>query len=316
MKIVISELIWPNGIDLIKRKDWTSVYDPDLWKDREKLLFELKDADALIVRNQTKVNPELLNTAKQLKVIGRLGVGLDNIDLKATSEKDAAVVFAKNANATSVSEYVISAMFSSSRSLDAASIDVKNGDWDRKKHTGNEIYGKTLGLIGVGEIGHRVAKHARMLGLDVIGYDPFITPFEFPIMESGIDLVKLDDILNRSDFISLHVPLTPQTRNLINADLLSKMKPTAWIINTSRGKILNEKDLYKALQHKSISGAFLDVLKVEPPEKENPLLGLDNCVITPHIAGLTEESQLRTSKIVVDEVIGELEGKVSLCRAV
>ncbi|WP_099157023.1 hydroxyacid dehydrogenase [Virgibacillus ndiopensis] len=314
MKIVVSEIIWPIGIDLIKQKNWTVVYDPDLWTDNEKLLFELEDADALIVRNQTKVDAKMMETAKQLKVIGRLGVGLDNIDLKAASERKVPVIFAKNANATSVSEYVISAMLSSNRSLNSASENVKNGKWNRRRYTGNEIYGKTLGLIGVGEIGHRVAKHAHMLGLNVLGYDPFITPYEFSVMESGIELVKLQDILIHSNFISLHVPLTDKTRNLIDADLMSKMKSTTWIINTSRGGIVNEKDLYKALQNKTISGAFLDVLEIEPPEKDHPLLGLDNCMITPHIAGLTEESQNRTSRLVANELIGELEGKVSLCR--
>jgi D-3-phosphoglycerate dehydrogenase len=314
MKIVITELIWPIGIELLEQKKWTVIYHPELWKDQDKLSLELKDADALIVRNQTQVNAELLASANQIKVIGRLGVGLDNIDLKAASQKNVTVVFGKNANATSVAEYVISAMFSFNRLLDEGSRDVKSGNWNRKKFTGSEIYGKTLGLIGIGEIGHRVAKRAKALGLHVLGYDPYVTPFDFPVMESGIHLVRLEEILEQSDFISLHVPLTPATRNLINQELLSKMKSTACVINTSRGGIVNEDDLYIALQNNTISGAVLDVLEQEPPNKDHPLLHLDNCIITPHIAGLTEESQIRTSKMVAEEVIGELEGKVSLCR--
>jgi D-3-phosphoglycerate dehydrogenase len=314
MKIVVTELIWSIGIQMLEQKGWTVIYDPELWKDQDKLTFELKHADGLIVRNQTQVNAGLLKSANQLKVVGRLGVGLDNIDLKAASEKDIVVVYGKNANATSVAEYVISSMFSCSRLLDEASKDVKNGNWDRKRFTGSEIFGKTIGLIGIGEIGHRVAMRARVLGLNVIGFDPYVTPFDFPVMESSIRLVSLEEVLEQSDFISLHVPLTEETRNLINKDSMSKMKPTAFIINTSRGGIVNEDDLYIALENKTISGAVLDVLEQEPPNKDHPLLHLDNCLITPHIAGLTEESQVRTSKMVADEVIGELEGKVSLCR--
>ncbi|HEX6922743.1 MAG TPA: NAD(P)-dependent oxidoreductase, partial [Bacillales bacterium] len=188
MKIVISELIWPIGVEVLEQKGWTVVYDPELVRDREKLASEIKTADALIVRNQTKVDQELLAEAEQLRVVGRLGVGLDNLDLDAIADRNAVAVFAKNANATSVAEYVVSAMIASSRSLEKASMDVKNGNWDRRKHTGGELSGKTLGLIGVGEIGHRVAVRARHLGLKVIGHDPFVGPFDFPIMESGIEL--------------------------------------------------------------------------------------------------------------------------------
>lgn len=314
MKIVISELNWSIGIELLEQKGWSVVYDPDLWKDRNRLAEELKDADALIVRNQTQVNAELLGSAKQLKVVGRLGVGLDNLDLTYCAERDLVVVFGKNANATSVAEYVISGMFSSVRLLQDASNDVKDGNWNRKKYTGNEIFGKTLGLVGIGEIGHRVAMRAKALGLKVIGYDPFVTPFDFPVMETGIDIVPFEELLQSADFISLHVPLTKQTKNLINAEALQQMKPTACVINSSRGGIINENDLNEALQQKQIAAAVLDVLEDEPPKPEHPLLHQDQCLVTPHIAGLTEESQVRTSKMVAEEVIRELEGQVSLCR--
>lgn len=209
---------------------------------------------------------------------------------------------------------MVSAILSARRSLDEASKDVKGGDWDRKGHTGDEIFGKTLGLIGVGEIGDRVARRARSLGLRVLGFDPFVAPFDSPVMDSGIELVSLDDVLKHSDFISLHVPLTSDTKNLINRENLEKMKPTACVINSSRGGIVNEQDLAIALQSKTISCATLDVLKQEPPDQSHPLMSLGNCTITPHIAGLTEESQIRTSEMVANEVINELEGKVSLCR--
>lgn len=172
MKVVITELNWPIGIEILQSKGWEIVYRPDLWKDRETLQHELVNADALIVRNQTKVDKELLSWDHQLKVIGRLGVGLDNIDLQATTERDIKVVFGRNANATSVAEYVIAAIFSFSRLLKEASEEVKAGNWDRKTYTGMEVYGKTLGLIGLGEIGHRVAARARAMGMHVVGFDP------------------------------------------------------------------------------------------------------------------------------------------------
>jgi D-3-phosphoglycerate dehydrogenase len=314
MKIVITELIWPIGIELLEKRNDLVVYDPELWKDGNRLAYELKDADALIVRNQTQVNEKLLQLGTRLKVIGRLGVGLDNIDLKSAGDRNIPVVIGKNANATSVAEYVISALFTFCRLLDNASKDVKDGHWNRKKFTGNEIYGKTMGLIGIGEIGHRVAMRAKTLGLRVLGYDPYIAPYDFPVMETGIQWVTFDQVLENSDFISLHVPLTGQTRNLINKEALGAMKPTSVIINTSRGGIINEDDLCDALRNQMISGAVLDVLEQEPPRQDHPLLQMDNCIITPHIAGLTEESQLRTSEMVVKEVIGELQGQASLCR--
>jgi D-3-phosphoglycerate dehydrogenase len=314
MKIVITELIWPIGIERFEKLGWTVVYDPGLWKDSQGLAEQIQDADALIVRNQTQVTEELLEQGKGIKVVGRLGVGLDNIDLSAASVRNVVVVFGKNANATSVAEYVIGAIFTSIRSLTEASVDVKQGNWNRKRFTGGEISSKVLGLIGVGEISHRVAVRARALGMRVIGYDPFVSPFDFPVAESGVELVKLEKLYSKSDFISLHVPLTAQTRNMIDQDAMKRMKSSAYIINSSRGGIINEDELVYALENKVIAGAVLDVLEQEPPAADHPLMGLDNCIITPHIAGLTEESQVRTSELVANEVIHELEGRKSLCR--
>jgi D-3-phosphoglycerate dehydrogenase len=314
MKVVITELNWPIGVELLKEKGWEVVYDPVLWKNRSKLRQELKLADAIIVRNQTKVDAELLGWEHQIKVIGRLGVGLDNIDLQTAADKKITVVFGKNANATSVAEYVIAAVFQSARLLQEAAADVRKGGWNRKKFTGTELAGKTLGLIGVGEIGHRTAVRAKALGMNVIGYDPFVAPYDFPIAVTGIRPASLDTVIEQSDFISLHVPLTAQTRNLINKETLAKMKHTAVLINTSRGGIINESDLDAALHKGIISGAVLDVLEQEPPDPSHPLLQMENCIITPHIAGLTEESQVRTAEMVSKEVINELEGRISLCR--
>lgn len=314
MNIVISEINWMQGIEFLERKGFAVLYDPDLWKNRDRLKEEVKKADALIVRNQTKVDQELLHEASRLKVIGRLGVGLDNIDLTITTQRKIPVVYGKNANAVSVAEYVISSFFTCTRLISEASVDVKEGHWNRKRFTGSEVYGKVLGLIGVGEISHRVAVRASALGMKVIGYDPYVTSYDFPVVETGVQLMELEEVIKQSDFLSLHVPLTSTTRNLINANRLQLMKQNAFIINSSRGGIINEHDLSAVLRSKTIAGAILDVLEQEPPNMEHPLLQLDNCVITPHIAGLTEESQIRVSEMVAKEVSLELEGKVSLCR--
>ena len=314
MKIVISEFMNDDSIHKLRDNNNTVVYDPELYKNKSKLLNELKSANALIIRNQTKVDKDLLSSSTVLKVIGRLGVGLDNIDFQVINHKNIPVVSAKNANANSVAEYVISGMLYFYRPLDFASIDTKKGNWARNKHIGNEIHQKTLGLVGTGEIGHRVALRAKSFGMNVIGYDPFLSPLDFPISETGIELMDLDEVLQKSDFVSVHVPFNSSTKNLITKDSLSKMKSTACLINSSRGGIINENDLAFALKNKLISCAILDVLENEPPSENNMLLTLDNCKITPHISGLTEESQFRISNLIANEVTKELDNKVSIFR--
>ena len=315
MKVLITELNWPIGIELLEAKGWDVHYDPGLWKDREALLELIPSADALIVRNQTRVDAELIGRGGRLKVIGRLGVGLDNIDLGAAAERNIPVVYGRNANAASVAEYVFAAMFAFARRIREAAADVRSGGWDRRGFTGVELAGKTLGLIGVGEIGHRVAVRAKAFGMNVIGYDPFVAPYDFPAAETGISLADLDRVLAESDFLSVHVPLTRETRNMLDMGAFRKMKRGAVLINSARGGVVNEADLNEALASGAIAGAVLDVLETEPPAKDHPLLKRDNCLITPHIAGLTEESQSRTAELVSREVIRELEGRVSLCRA-
>ncbi|MDQ0337954.1 D-3-phosphoglycerate dehydrogenase/(S)-sulfolactate dehydrogenase [Caldalkalibacillus uzonensis] len=312
MKVVIAELNWPEGIRLL-RQEAKVVYNPDLWKDREKLFSEIKDADALIVRNQTQVDRQLLAHASRLKVVGRLGVGLDNIDIGAAKEADVSVVYAKNANAISVAEYVIAGLLTVCRPLLAATEAVKQGQWNRRCFTGSEIYGRTLGLIGVGEIGLRIAVRAQALGLKVVGYDPFVGPYDYPYAEAGIKKVSFEDVLAHSDFISIHVPLTPQTRDMISHAEFSKMKPTVTMINTSRGGVVDEQALSTFLNHHHQAFGILDVLEQEPPQQDHPLFALDNVILTPHVAGLTEQSQERTSRLVAEEVLKELRGQPSIC---
>ncbi len=312
MKILVTELMWEDGIEVLRDKGYTVDYDMELSRKREELLSLLPDYDAVIVRNETKVDTEFLDTAKKAQVIGRLGVGLDNIDLKAARERNIPVVSARNANATSVAEYVMAAMLNASRALSDADADVRQGNWDRKFFTGSELYNKTLGLVGMGEIAHRVAKRAKAFGMRVIGFDPFVAPYDHVVQETGIEQVDLDEVFNQSDFISVHVPLTPATRHLINRDKLDLMKPHAYLINSARGGIIHEDDLVEAVANNKIAGAYLDVLEKEPVDINSPLLKYDAIRLSPHIAGLTVEAQSRTALLIAHEVDRVLTGGRSL----
>ncbi|QNG59335.1 hydroxyacid dehydrogenase [Metabacillus idriensis] len=314
MKILITEMIWDEGINELEELGFEVDYEESLWKERERLLIKVKEYDAVIVRNQTNVNQELLSAGHKVKVIGRLGVGLDNIDLHAAKEKGIKVVFGRHANATSVAEYVMAAILTANRPLYLADADIRKGGWDRKQYTGEEIYQKTIGLIGMGEISHRVAKRAKAFGMKVVGYDPFVTEYDHIVSETDVDqLDSLQQLLQISDVVSLHIPLNSATKHLISLRELETMKTRACLINTSRGGIIDEEALAYALKNQLIAQAYLDVLEVEPVSPSNPLLSCKNAVLTPHIAGLTNESQVRTSRLVAKEVGKILKGKVSLC---
>ncbi|WEA41237.1 hydroxyacid dehydrogenase [Lysinibacillus fusiformis] len=314
MRILITEIMWNEGIEELVREGYEVDYDENLWGQREKLLQVVKLYDAIIVRNQTKVDRDLLEAGTNLKVIGRLGVGMDNIDTVEAKKREIKVVYARHANATSVAEYVMAVMLSAYRPLNLADYDIRKGNWDRKKFTGEELANKTLGLIGLGEISHRVAKRANAFGMKVIGYDPFITEYDHIITETGVQVkASLEELLSASDFISLHVPLTPVTKYLISESELKTMKSSAYIINTARGGIIDESALSTALNNHIIAGAFLDVLEVEPITHSNKLMSCERLIMTPHIAGLTNESQIRTSLLVAKEVDKILKGLPSLC---
>jgi len=305
--ILITEWM-PAAVDRLAAAGETS-YDPTLWRDRPRLCELLTRCEALIVRNQTQVNAELLAHAPNLKVVGRLGVGLDNLDLRALRERGTVVVTGGQANAISVAEYTFGAMLALARKLPAADRSTKSGGWERATFgVGAELYGKTLGLVGLGDIGARVTKRAVAFGMRVIAHDPLITPLHFAPAEFGALLLSLDEVLCQSDFVSLHVPLLPATANLIDAGRLSLMKPTAVLINTSRGGIVDEAALAEALRAGRLGGAALDVRMHEPPGSDDPLAVLDNVLLTPHIAGLTAESQARVCAAVADDVLRVLRG--------
>lgn len=315
MKILVTEIMWNNGIEQLKEKGYQVDVDMELSRKREELLGLLPDYDAVIVRNETKVDTEFLDAAKKAQVIGRLGVGLDNIDTKQAAERNIPVISARNANATSVAEYVLACMLDASRPIRQADADVKQGNWNRKQFTGTELNGRVLGLVGMGEISHRVAKRAKAFGMDVIGYDPFVAPFDHVVQETGIKQVdELEELLKQSDFISLHIPLTNETRHLIDKEAFSIMKPEAYVINSARGGIVSEEDVVEAVKAGQVAGAYLDVLEEEPITNSSRFADVENVILSPHIAGSTDEAQSRTALLIAAEIDRVLNGGRSLCR--
>ncbi|WP_025689710.1 hydroxyacid dehydrogenase [Paenibacillus zanthoxyli] len=309
MNILVTEWNAPNGLELLENEGYQVRYDPGLWNSPE-LGEAVKEADALIVRNQTRVTEALIGAASRLKAIGRLGAGLDNIDLDAAACRKIPVVTAGSANASAVAEYVIAAIFHSARRLGEAAAGVRSGGWPRQQFTLHEIGGKTLGLVGVGEIGRRTGAKAAALGMNVLGCDPRLKDGG-DAANTEIIPADLSRVLAESDYVSLHVPLLPSTRCLIDASALNRMKPSAVLINTSRGAVVDEDALYEALAANRLAGAVLDVLSHEPPPEDHPLLALPSCTVTPHIAGLTRESQAQISEIVSLGVISALRGQVN-----
>lgn len=315
MKILVTELMWEDGRDWLQEKGYHVDYDMELSRKRDELLRLLPSYDALIVRNETKVDTDFLEAAENTRVIGRLGVGLDNIDLEGARSRNIPVVAARNANATSVAEYVMAAMLDSSRLLREADEDVWKGNWNRTFFTGYELHNRTLGLIGMGEIAHRVAKRALAFGMHVIGYDPFVAPFDHVVQETGMQQVEnVEELLRNSDVVSVHVPKTKATEYLLNKDSFSIMKSNALVINSARGGIVHEQDLAEAVRAGHIKGAYLDVLEKEPVEQDSALSRVEGIRLTPHIAGLTMEAQSRTAMMIAEEVDRILYGGQSLCR--
>jgi D-3-phosphoglycerate dehydrogenase / 2-oxoglutarate reductase len=262
--------------------------------------------DALVVRSETKVTRDVIAAATHLQVIGRAGVGVDNIDVEAATEKGVVVVNAPTGNTTSAAEHAIALMFALARRIPQASASLREGRWERSRFVGQEVRGKTLGIIGLGQVGSEVVRRARGLEMQVIAYDPFVPEERARVL--GADLVSMDDLLRQSDYISVHTTLTEGTRSLIGPDELRKMKPTARIINTARGGIIDEKALETALDEGWIAGAALDVFETEPIT-EHPLFNRDDVVVTPHLGASTAEAQERVAIDVAEQVLAVLHGQ-------
>lgn len=271
----------------------------------EDLLKVISEYDAVIVRGRTKITREVITAGKKLKVIGRSGVGVDNIDLQAARDSHVIVVNAPIATTRAVAELVLGMLFSLARELPRADKSMKENQWLKKDFEGIELDGKTLGIIGIGRIGSSVARMASTLGMKTLAYDPILT--SDAIKTSGAEAVGLDELLKRADFITIHTPLTDSTRNMINEEILSKMKDGVRLICAARGNIIDEQALLTALNSGKVAGAALDVFAVEPPQNFN-LVKHPRVIATPHIGGQTVEAQIRAANDIANEILAALRG--------
>jgi (S)-sulfolactate dehydrogenase len=307
-KILVSEYLPDEYLELLRTLHDVG-YDPDLCTDRSRLLDQMSGVEALFTRNRTRVDHELIVAAPDLRVVGRLGVGLDNIDMKDCEQAGVQVISATGENSVSVAEYVIGAMLVVVRGVYGMTPSMIAGEWPRQGHAfGHEITGKTMGLVGYGSIARQLATRASGLGMEIIAHDPFVPADD--AAWGPVRRVDLESLLASSDVVSVHVPLSDETRNLIDAPALRRMKPTAVLINTSRGGIVDETALAAALLDGRLGGAALDVFASEPlgPEPAAVFSTVPNLLLTPHVAGNTSESVDRVAKTIVEKVMKALAG--------
>jgi len=308
--ILISENIIGAAVDAMSSR-FEVVSLPELWKNPAELLRRVGDFRALIIRNQTNVNAAVLEAAKKLVVVGRAGVGLNNVDVAAATRAGILITSTPDQNAISVAELAIGMMISMARKISAADEDTKKGNWNRQRFFGTELYGKTIGILGAGMIGFLTASRAQAFGMKVLAYDPFISKDNILLSELNAELVSLEDLLERSDVVSCHLPATPQTAGLLNAKCFARMRPTATLINTSRGEVVVEADLVAALKTGAIAAAALDVRANEPPMM-GELEALPNLILTPHVGAFTHEAQDRVTKAICEDVCRVLDGKAAM----
>ena len=282
------------------------LYNPDLHSNINSLLDSITDTQALIIRNKTLVNRELIDASKDLRVIGRLGVGLDNIDTTYCREKGISIVIADGANTDSVAEYVVTGLLVLFRGIMDSTSRIINGEWPRGDFIGTEVKGKTLGIVGLGSIGRAVAQKVKLLGMRVVGTDVNIEKDDPVWGEFNVQYREFSDLVRISDAITMHVPLNNDTKGLFDNYALQNMRKGAILINTSRGGIVDEDALVKYLKNGHLGGAMLDVFESEPLTESRPFAGLPNLILTPHIAGVTVESNRRVSCMIVDQVMEHL----------
>ncbi|MFI5085693.1 MAG: phosphoglycerate dehydrogenase [Actinomycetales bacterium] len=275
--------------------------------DRSQLLSAIADVDAILVRSATRLDAEAIAAAKRLKVIARAGVGLDNVDIKAATQAGVMVVNAPTSNIVSAAELTIGHILSLARHIPAASSALKNGEWKRSKYTGTELFEKKLGIIGLGRIGALIAARAKGFDMEILAYDPYVTSAR--AAQLGVQLLSLDELLTQSDFITIHLPKTPETVGMIGAAAFAVMKPSAYIINVARGGLVDESALFTALSEKQIAGAGIDVFVTEP-STDLPFFDLDNVVVTPHLGASTDEAQEKAGVSVAKSVRLALAGEL------
>ena len=306
MKILVTDKSAEEALDVFRNAGHDLTYDE---MDGETLLKEIPAYDALMVRSRTKVVTEIVQAGAKgnLKVIGRAGVGVDNIDIQTAKKEGIKVVNAPTGSTQSVAELAFGHMLAMFRFLPAADTSMKQGKWLKKQFKGSELYQKTLGLIGSGNIAQHAAAIGKGFGMNILVYSPRCTDEKAKRM--GATRVSLEELLKQADVVSLHVPHTKETHYLLDEKQLLMMKPTAYLINCSRGGVVNEKALYNVLKDKKIAGATVDVYESEPASEDNPLLTLDNILLTPHIGANTKEAQIRAGTITAEQMLMVLEGK-------
>lgn len=306
MQIVISEFMDERAVAQLQARHQV-VYEPALVDDAARLLHLASDADALVVRNRTQVRGALLAALTRCKVIGRLGVGLDNIDVPACEARGIAVIPATGANALSVAEYVLTASMMLLRGAFMSSAQVADGQWPRTAlGNGRETAGKVLGIVGFGSIGRTTARLAQGLGMQVLAFDAMLDAGSTVFAQGGVEGVGLQDLIRRSDVVTLHVPLVDTTRGLFGADRIAAMKPGAVLVNTSRGHIVDLPALAASLRSGHLGGAAIDVFDAEPLAADAGLQGCPNLLLTPHISGLSAESNERVSFLIAEKVLEAL----------
>lgn len=299
-KVVVAESIADVAIETLAT--WCDV-EVAIGADRAELIAALGNAVALLVRSATKVDAEMIAAAPMLEVIGRAGVGLDNIDVEAAEARGIVVVNAPDASTISAAEHTMALLLAQARRIPEADASLRAGRWERKELSGVELYGKTLGIVGLGRIGAQVAKRAAAFGMRIIAFDPIVGADQAEAL--GAQLASLDDVLAEADFLTIHAPRSAETEGLIDAEALARMKPTARLVNVARGGIVDEVALAAAIANGTIAGAALDVFAVEPTT-ESPLFEFPQVVVTPHLGASTHEAQHRAGASVVDAVVAAL----------
>ena len=298
-RVLVSDKLSPTAVQIFKDRGVEVDYLPDLGKDKDKLLEVIGQYDGLAIRSATKVTEKLIAAATNLKVIGRAGIGVDNVDIPAASRKGIIVMNTPFGNSITTAEHAIALMFALARQIPEANSSTHAGKWEKNRFMGVEITGKTLGVVGCGNIGSIVATRGVGLRMRVLAYDPFLS--EGRAEELGVEKVELDDLLSRSDFITLHTPMTDKTKNMINAEAIARMKDGVRIINCARGGLIVEADLIEGLKSGKIAGAGIDVFEVEPAT-ENALFGMENVVVTPHLGASTTEAQENVALQVAEQM--------------
>jgi len=304
MKVLASDKIAEIGLNMLKNAGIEAEMKTGLSEDE--LIKIIPQYDALVVRSATKVTPKIIEAGKNLKIIGRAGVGVDNVDLPTATKNGVIVVNSPEGNTVAAAEHSWAMLLTMARQIPQAYSKLKAGNWDRKSFKGIEVLNKTLGVVGLGKIGRRVASYALGMGMKVIAYDPFVTAENAKTL--GVELKKLEEIIKESDFITFHIPKTKETANMINAMTISQMKKGVRLVNVARGGIINEKDLYDALKSGQVAAAALDVFEKEPLPADSPLLTLDNVIATPHLGASTVEAQVNVAVDVIEQIIEVLKG--------